>query len=444
MPSDVNLPDDSSSPDPRKTESQSETNEIQMLSPELQDLAEKPEVQQIMDRLGAGESDPDEVDNNTNEDEDEEAASSDDKADAEEKADDKADTDEAENANAEEADKADDAEVADEADEAEKDDAEETDDADDKAEPEPEKKKTPEAKPEDQDPTEEELRQMSRNENARIRSLVKRRKAAEAEVAKREERIAELEHKAAYRDSLDTVLKTNGISQEAWDQWQDLGLLMQTEPQRAAILLNQMSKSLGYQEITDSTPVSKLDDDLTKMVADTEMTKEAAEKIQRQRMRDAQMAVVRQPRKTQVPQQRQQQQHQPDTTQRSQASQLPRLSQSDLDRGAAAVKAVNAEFAKKYPDQWASMVPEVDKLMKTYQGTPPHLWGKIARDCAEKVVAKRTAKSVVTRRPDPTMRATSGGGTRSSQRNSDGPAKNLGDLADRVAEGTRTGKAIRR
>lgn len=413
MPSDVNKPDGSSPEEQRKV-SDSQSEDVSHLDGKLQLLAEKPAVQSIVDRLmkpdGAEPSDEDLE--NHEEDEEGKETETDPVADGDGDG------------------------VGDEPD------PEETETEKPKvpvvkagdADPEETETEEPVVDPEiagdDQDPDEQETAGYTRDANKRIRQLVERRKAAEAETAKLREQIGELQDKASYRDVLEKTLTEHKLDTKTWDEWTSLGLLMQSNPQRAAVTLAQMAKALGYRD--PEGPIAKFDDDLEAMVKDQEMTKEAAEKLQRQRLVQQPISV---PRNTQ---------QQPTQTTDPRSPSLPRLTRDDIAVGQKAIGVVDAEFLKKYPDQWPKLVGEVQTMMAEYKGSPPALWGKIARDCAEKVIRKRLAKAPATSRPDPTLRASGGSSSRTVTRNNTGPAKSKSELADRIAAGTSGKGPIRR
>lgn len=424
MPSDVNSPD-GSSPEDQRNVSDSQPDEVKHLDGKLQDLAEKPAVQSIVDRLmnpDAGDDTSDDLDNHE-EDEEANEAEADDKAEVE-KTEDADGTDKADASTDEAPDDA----TKPKADETATTDAPEGDAADTTADA---KKVDEEAG----DPDDQEMRGYSRDANKRIRQLVQARKTVEAKLAEKDAEIEQLREKASYRDTLEETLKTHQVDSKTWDEWADLGLLMQRDPRKAAVILGTMAKSLGFRDPDGA--IDKLDDDLAKMVADQEMTKEAAEKMQRHRLK---LNPVILPTGDPAPTQRQA----PVNPQQNQPRSLPRLTRDDTEVGKRAIAAVDAEFRKKYPDQWGKLAPEVQVEMAKYKGTPPHLWGQIARDCAEKVVAKRMAKApTTTRRPDPTLRSQPGS-SRSTPRNESGAAKSKNELADRIVAGTSGKGSIRR
>jgi hypothetical protein len=391
----------------------------------LQLLAEKPGVSDIVDRLTkpGGDDDHEAIENHN---EDEEGKESEDPPkdgdDAEEPADDKevaaddADTD------ADADTEADDAESA-----KSKAKVEPVADSDD-AEPEPEKADKAAAGDND-DPDAEEQANYTHEANRRIRQLIARRKEAEAKLAEKDAEIESLREKASYRDTLEQTLQTHKVDTKTWDEWSKLGLLMQSNPVRAAVILGTMAKELGYRD--PEGPIKEFDKDLAALVEKQEMTKEAAEAVQRTRIAAA--PVVE--RQTQMPP------GQPTGDARTPS--LPRLTRDAVEIGQRAIAAVDAEFRKKYPGEWDKIVGDVQTMMAEYKGSPPTLWGKIARDCAEKVVAKRMAKAPKPNRPDPTLRAT-GGVSRTVTRNNAGPAKSKTELADRIAAGTAGKGPIRR
>jgi hypothetical protein len=122
-----------------------------------------------------------------------------------------------------------------------------------------------------------------------------------------------------------------------------------------------------------------LDDDLAEMVASFDMTEPAAAKIQASRK-------ASRPAPTQTPES---------------VRPGPSLAVDPVERGNAAIQAVDAEYRSKYPDQWDKLVDDVMAEMVQYQGSPPHLWGKLARDCAERVVKRKVSVAIP---PDPSLR----------------------------------------
>ena len=76
-----------------------------------------------------------------------------------------------------------------------------------------------------------------------------------------------------------------------------------------------------------------------------------------------------------------------------------------MQEGNKAISQVDAEFRAKYPDQWDTLVADVMAEMTQYKGSPPALWGKLARDCAERVVQRKVRAAIP---PDPSLRATAG------------------------------------
>lgn len=240
-------------------------------------------------------------------------------------------------------------------------------------------------------PDEKELKGYTGNSQRRIRQLVAARKSVEEKAAKHEEEVSRLKDRAKYRDDMEARLTEHKIDPKAWDQWTSLGLLVQQEPGKAAQILAAMAKNLGLDpsELADPKKAddAKLDADLAEMVASFDMTEPAAAKIQASR------------RKSPAPAQR-------FTPERAEAQELrpaPSLSVDPVAVGNQAILAVDTEYRKKYPDQWDKMVDDVMTEMAQYKGSPPHLWGKLARDCAERVVKRKVSAAVP---PDPSMRST--------------------------------------
>lgn len=414
MSNDVNKPD-GSSPEEQRKQSVSHTEDDSQLDGSLQTLAEKPGISDIVNRLMK----PDNVDPEG------------DDAELEIPKDDEEGTE---------------TDPAAEKDGEEKPDGEETDPGEGDGEK-PKAKAKPVTDPEGEEVVDETAddpeetpkpvatddesddSQYGNGANKRIRQLVARNKASEAKVAELEAQVAELSDKASYRDTLEKTLTDHKVDTKTWDEWTKLGLLMQSDPARAARTLGTMAKALGYQD--PDGPIAKLDADLEQLVTDQEVTKEAAEKLQRQRLKTAPIAAPRQTAPTSV------------APTGDQSPSLPRLTRDDQAVGAKAIAAVDAEFRKKYPDQWTKLAPEVQAEMAKYKGTPPSLWGQIARDCAEKVVAKRMAKAPTPSRPDPSLRAT-GGSARTVTRKNAGPATSKSELADRIAAGSAGKGPIRR
>ena len=412
MPSDVNRPEDSSSEEQRNGSDSQTDDQFKNEDGALQVLAEKPGISDIVDRLmnpdtGDGEGDEGDLENPNEEDE-------------EGKETEDADADGEGEGEGEDADGEPKAKKAKADDKTVEGEPIVEDDADEEADEKPEAK----AKS-DEDPDEDERQSYSRDANKRIRQLIEKRKAAEAAAAEKDAEIEQLRVKASYRDDLEKSLADHKVDTKAWDEWTQLGLLMQRDPARAAVYLGKMAQTLGYQD--PDGPITKVDKDLEDLVAAQEMTKEAAEKIQRTRIASRMQAppVPRQPTEAA-----------PTATSDPRSPSLPRLTRDEADVGRAAIKAVDAEFRKKYPDQWDKIVGEVQAEMALYKGSHPSSWGKIARESAEKIVAKRVAKAPKSSdRPDPSLRAT-GGSSRAVTRNNTGPAKSKSELAERMAKGT--------
>ena len=250
-------------------------------------------------------------------------------------------------------------------------------------------------------PTEDEVEGHTPNSQKRIRQLVSARKRTE-------ERLTEAEADAIYKRELDEALDKTGTSQESWDHWTDLGFLVQQGEPSVPGLLRKMADNLDgaagrplpKQDPPDPATAGKLDEDLQAYVDALNMSPEAAEKMQAERHKAA-PAPTPAAAPAAAPQQPDQPQHFG-----------PRLSQNNNDEAAkkagdAAIAKVNDEMAKKYPSEWEKMVPEVTTEMAKYAGTAPAQWGSIARDAAEKVIARHKGK--VTPEPDPTLRSNGGG-----------------------------------
>lgn len=245
-----------------------------------------------------------------------------------------------------------------------------------------------ETEPDDEDdsyPDEGEVKSYPKGSQKRIRQLVAARKRVEAQ-------LAEAQQDAEYKRTIDKLLTDIGTTPEAFDNWVNLGVLVQKNGAAAAPMLRRMADNLDGGS-SSSTPApqqsggSGLDADLQEMVDNLDMTEEAAEKIQSQRRSSG--APTQQP-----------------TPQQAEGA-APRLHRDPTEVGQQAVLAVNAEYEKKYPSEWEKLVPEVQKEMAKYKGSPPTLWGQIARDAAEKVIARH--KGSVSPQPDPVFRARSGG-----------------------------------
>jgi soluble cytochrome b562 len=253
-------------------------------------------------------------------------------------------------------------------------------------------KPTPDAiKPDDSYPDEDEVKSYPKGSQKRIRQLVAARKRTEEE-------LAQARQDAAYKRDLDTFLNEIGTTRESWDNWTDLGALVQKNGAAAAPILRAMAENLakatGTAPATSSAPASRpasapsrgLDPDLQKFVDDLDMTEEAANAIQATRANYRAAPVAPAPRA-------------PD------GRAAPRMAEDVIAAGNAAVNLVNDEYAKRYPSEWEKMIPEIQKEMARYKGSPPTLWGQIARDAAEKVVARRKGKG--SPQPDPVSRANS-------------------------------------
>jgi hypothetical protein len=274
------------------------------------------------------------------------------------------------------------------------------------------RKPDPKSEPEG-DPNEKEINAYSAGAQKRIRKLVQQKNDLRAEVEK-------LKGRAKYRDELDASLTKASIKQESWDRWTQLGFLVQTQPEKAADVLRHMADNLTGmrrepareappEKADEPPPEPDLDADLKKHVEDFDMTAEVATKIQAERRRAA-------PRKEQQ------------STAPPPGDGLPRLSQSSVDKGVAAVAAVDAEFRAKFPDRWDELSEEVNTEMAAFKGVPPEQWGAAARKCAELVVARRVRAGV---QPDPVLR---GGGKRQVSSHDSIPSTRE-QLADRIARG---------
>jgi len=234
-------------------------------------------------------------------------------------------------------------------------------------------------------PEDEEINGYTQNSQKRIRQLVAARKRSE-------EQLSDFEADADYKRQLDNTLSELGTKPEAWDNWVQLGFLLQKGEAAVPGILRNMADNLE----TDAggaptrppaaTPAADapLDADLKGYVDSLEMSEEAAAAVQ----------ATRKPAPAAAPQQDQ-----------GGHSIGPRLSDSDADYGQRSIAAVNDEMAKKYPSEWEKLVPEIEKEMAKYAGASPRQWGRIARDAAEKVI--RRHKGNVSSDPDPTLR---GGG----------------------------------
>jgi hypothetical protein len=182
------------------------------------------------------------------------------------------------------------------------------------------------------DPDQKELANYSPAAQNRIRELIKRRKATEKEVET-------VKLKAAYRDQLEARLTEAKMTPEAWDQWADLGFLIQTAPETAAKVLGTMAESLGYAAVpkTETTP-GELDKDLKELVAADEMTEKAAKAIQATRT-PAKPA----PKQPPMP-----------TGQQTQMRRAPSLA-APKETGEQIMARLDKEFAAAYPDQWGQV-----------------------------------------------------------------------------------------
>jgi hypothetical protein len=236
-------------------------------------------------------------------------------------------------------------------------------------------------------PDEKELKSYTGNSQRRIRQLVAARKSVEEKAAKHEEEVSHLKDRAKYRDDMEARIAEHKIDPKAWDQWTSLGFLVQQKPSEAAKVLAAMAKNLGVDPGTlteqAKTDTTELDEDLAGMVASFDMTDTAAEKIQASRRRSP--AATR--------------------TEDPPVKPAPSLSVDPIAVGNAGITKVDAEYRKKYPDQWDSLVDDVMTEMAQYKGSPPHLWEKLARDCAEKVVKRKVSGAIP---PDPSLRPRGG------------------------------------
>jgi len=196
-----------------------------------------------------------------------------------------------------------------------------------------------------------------------------------------------LREKAKYRDDVESKLTEHKIDAKAWDQWVDLGLLVQREPGKAGQILAAMAKNLGIEVSAPSTPAEKppvsFDPDIAELVASFEMTQAAATKLQEKRSATRPEPTTRQDPPTSAP-----------------ASRSPSLVVDPVEQGNQALAAVDAEFRAKIPE-WDTLVDDVMSEMAQYKGSPPHLWGKLARDCAERVVKRKVNAAIP---PDPALR----------------------------------------
>jgi hypothetical protein len=375
MPDDVIPP--ASSTEDQRTEAASQADNEQPLDPAHQEMADSPILKDLIEKLAPTDGAPSD-DNQPPVDDDDEKPPADEPP-ADDPADDKT-TDDAPPAEGPPAEKP---------------------PADDK----PAEKPKPAV--DDSYPTDKEIAGYSSNSQQRIRQLVAARKRVEAENAKLLKELDEIKPAASYRKDLDETLTKHKIAPKAWDEWSSLGVLIQTDPAKAGPVLLALADSLGFKPATGTPPAKgekvTLDPDLAKLVADNEMTEEAAQAIQRK--------LARPPAAP---------------TNTESAPLAPRLAVDPVKKGAADIAAVNAEYEKRYPDQWKSWAPEVMAEMAKYAGSAPHLWKQIATDCAEKVIAKKASK----RAPviDPVARSSGG---RSSIATG-GPPKNREEMAERI------------
>lgn len=239
-------------------------------------------------------------------------------------------------------------------------------------------------------PDDAELGRYTGHSQKRIRQLVAARKNVDERFAKVDAENKTLREKAKYRDDVESKLTEHKIDPKAWDQWVDLGLLVQREPSRAGQILAAMAKNLGVEiPVADTKPrqppapeAVKFDDDIAAMVASFDMTEPAARKLQASR--------TKAPVQTRTP----------DAAPAPEGTRSPSLVADPLEQGQRALTAVDEEFRAKIPE-WESLVPDVMSEMAQYKGSPPHLWGKLARDCAERVVKRKVNMAVP---PDPSLR----------------------------------------
>jgi hypothetical protein len=273
----------------------------------------------------------------------------------------------------------------------------------------PTDEKKPAAEPEeDPDPTPEEVKTFTPNVQKRIEQLARKRRAAE-------ERANQLALKAKMVDDLDQQLSTHKIERAVWDQWQQLGFLAQTDPKSAAKVLAHMAKNLAPEVVAELTEraakapeaqATALDDDLQKMVDDFEISPEVATKLQARRAPPKTEATNGEPKAPpRVP--------------------IPTMSDMDIRAGEEAIKAVDAEFRQKYPRDWEKLAPKVNQMLTEYRGIAPSKWGKIARECAEKVVASHSEVDEI----DPVARTT-------ARRSSTSPVSSREGLAAAIANGS--------
>jgi hypothetical protein len=231
-------------------------------------------------------------------------------------------------------------------------------------------------------PDDAELKTYTGHSQKRIRQLIAARKSVDDRFAKADAEIKTLREKAKYREDVESKLTEHKIDTKAWDQWVDLGLLVQREPDKAGQILAAMAKNLGVAIPDGATKTPdesvQLDPDLAELVKAYEMTEAAAKKVQAKR----------------TPPRR------PDAPPAAPASRGPALTVDPVDLGQQAIAAVDAEFRAKVPE-WESLVDDVMKELAQYKGSPPHLWGTLARDCADRVVKRKVNAAIP---PDPTLR----------------------------------------
>lgn len=214
----------------------------------------------------------------------------------------------------------------------------------------------------------------SPNAQRRIQQLVHARKKAESE-------LAEVRSAAQYKKDLDAKLNETGIKPEAFDEWMQLGVVVQTDPAAAAKVLGRLAKTLGY-EPEPEKGTDSLDADLKALVDEDQMTEAAAKKVQATRK-----PVQAPPRSAPA------------------ATGMPLLTKKPED-GAQIMLRLDTEFAKKYAGAWDSMAAEVNTELTKYRGTPTHLWEQTIRDAVDRVVRRKP--STVSSTPDPVSRSSGG------------------------------------
>jgi hypothetical protein len=228
-------------------------------------------------------------------------------------------------------------------------------------------------------PDEAETAAFSPNAQRRIRQLVAQRKRAESQ-------LAEALEDAQYRRGLKTTLKNVGITPEAFDEWTQLGIVVQTDPAAAAKVLGRLAETLGY------TPAKaepdRLDDDLKALVDDDQMTEAAAKRIQATRKQPSRAAdPTQQPRTAVAP------------------AEVPSLVKKP-ESGAQIMARLDAEFATKFGTDWEGLAKEVNAELANYRGTPLHLWERTIRDAVARVAQRKP--STVSKTPDPVSRGSGG------------------------------------